>query len=340
MSPQPLRIAFLGFRHGHILSLYKSAREHAGVQVVAACEERPELLAEIGAEVALTHRRIADVLERVECDAVAVGDVYGRRGRIVIDALRAGKHVISDKPICTRLAELEQIEQLCREKGLRLGCQLDLRLNRALVAMRRLIQQGEIGTVMTATFTAQHPLLLRQRPRWYFDPGAQGGTLNDIGIHGADAIPWLTGRQFRRVVAARAWNARLPQYPHFQDAAQLMAELDNGGGVLADVSYLAPDGCGYSVSQYWRITCHGDKGVLEARVSDSKLLLARSADAAQHEVELSDPPPASCLDAFLNEVAGRPLPGDLTTDALLGASRTSLTWQQAADAANAAAIAK
>ena len=33
-----------------------------------------------------------------------------------------------------------------------------------------------------------------------------------------------------------------------------MLKLDNKGGVLADVSYLAPDSCGYSVPQYWRFT--------------------------------------------------------------------------------------
>ena len=51
----------------------------------------------------LTHDDYRRMLREVECDAVAVGDYFARRGEIVIAALEAGKHVIADKPICTKL---------------------------------------------------------------------------------------------------------------------------------------------------------------------------------------------------------------------------------------------
>src|SRR5581483_4595745 len=130
----------------------------------------------------------------------------------------------------------------------------------------------------TIHVTAQHPLLLDKRPAWYFEPGKHGGTINDIAIHATDLIPWLTGRKLVEVVAARAWNARLPQFPHFQDAAQFMLKLDNSGGVMADVSYLAPDGINYKAPQYWRVTCHGSDGLIEAKYMSPTIQLARRAD--------------------------------------------------------------
>src|SRR5688500_12282336 len=105
-----MKLAFLGFRHGHVMGLYQSALQHPDVDVVAAVEEDSATAASLrgAGKVKLTHDRIADVLPGVACDAVAIGDVYARRGAIAIAALTAGKHVIADKPLCTRLDELER----------------------------------------------------------------------------------------------------------------------------------------------------------------------------------------------------------------------------------------
>src|SRR5436305_1327553 len=115
-SRQRLRLAFFGFRHGHVMGLYKAAREHPRVEVVAAVEEHAETAAALrsAGSVQLTHESYAAVMRDVPCDAIAVGDYFGRRGSLIIDALRAGKHVIADKPICTSLDELATIAELSR----------------------------------------------------------------------------------------------------------------------------------------------------------------------------------------------------------------------------------
>ena len=326
-----LRMAFLGFRHGHVMGLYNAARQHPRVQVVAACEEDEATAASLRAarHVVLTHRSFDELYKAVDFDAAAVSDYFGRRGEIIIRALESGKHVIADKPICTRLSELDRIVQLAAEKRRAIGCLLDLRDHGNFITMRRRIRDGAIGTVHTVTFTAQHPLMLGKRPGWYFEPGKHGGTINDIGIHAIDLIPWLTGRRITECVAARAWNARLPQFPHFQDAGQVVLKLDNNGGVLGDVSYLTPDAIAYSATQYWRVTCHGDAGAIETSYN------AKSVELATQTVQ-SIPPeagdPTGCLDAFLDEIdGGSPRPGALTSADVLDAARRALLIQQAAD---------
>jgi predicted dehydrogenase len=322
-----IRLAFLGFRHGHVMGLYRAAQQHARVEVVAAIDEEPVA----AAAAAVTHGRYDQLLTAVaNVDAIAVGDYFGRRGEIIIRALEAGKHVIADKPICTNLSELAHIAALADERKRAVGCLLDMRDQGPYLTMRRLIRDdGAIGLVHTVTFTAQHPLLLGKRPAWYFEPGKHGGTINDIGIHAIDLIPWLTGRTIERVAAARAWNARLPQFPHFQDAAQIMLELDNGGGVLGDLSYLAPDGVGYAAEQYWRVTCHGDGGVVETNYNARTVTLAVGGEVTSVPAESSNP--TGCLDAFLDEIAGKPRDGALTTEKVIDASRRTLLIQQSAD---------
>ena len=157
------------------------------------------------AAVQLTHNSYDDIWQNVDFDAVAVGDYFSRRGELIIAALSAGKHVLADKPVCTNLNELDQIEALAAKKRRALGCLLDLRDHGGYLATRKLIANGEIGQVHTLTFLAQHPLILGKRPSWYFEPGKHGGTINDIGVHAIDLIPWMTGRSIVEVTAA-AWN--------------------------------------------------------------------------------------------------------------------------------------
>ena len=325
-----MKLAFLGFRHAHVMGLYQSATEHADVDVVAAVEEDPATAESLRAagKVTLTHERIPDVLANVACDAVAIGDVYARRGAIAIAALEAGKHVIADKPLCTRLDELDRIAALSRETKRVVSCLLDLRDGGPYRAMRQIIRSGEIGDVHTINFTAQHPLLLGTRPHWYFEPGAHGGTINDIAVHAIDLIPWLSGRSITGVVAARAWNARLPQFPHFQDAAQIMLKLDNAGGVLGDLSDLAPDPVGYTAPQYWRVTCHGAGGFVETHYGATEVLLATNADKSVRQIPADADVPHGRLNDFLDEIAGTSRDGALTTADVFTASRTALLAQQ------------
>ena len=328
-----MRLAFAGFRHGHILEVHSLAAAADDVEIVAAAEAHGPTREELttGGKVELTHESWRDMLDDVECDAVAVGEYFAGRGEIVLAALRSGRHVICDKPICTAADELDAIEAAVSETGLFVGCQFSLRDSAVSRTMRRLVGEGAIGPIRTITFTAQHPLRYGSRADWYFKPGFHGGTINDIAVHATDLIPWLTGERIAEVVAARAWNARLPQVPFFQDAAQLMLRLADGCGVLGDCSYLAPDAGGYSMPQYWRVTCHGDRGVLEGVSSAGELWLATSEDKAPRLCELDDREAGGYFQAFLREVRGESQPGDLTTRDVLTASRAALVAQQAAD---------
>lgn len=315
------------------MGLYDAARKHPRVQVVAACEEDAQTRATLKSarKVQIRHERFEEMLRGVECDAIAVGDYFAKRGALIIAALQVGKHVLADKPICTDLRELDEIEKLSNAKSLAVGCLLDLRDLAPFITMRKLIAAGEIGEMHTVLITAQHPLLLASRPKWYFEDGKHGGTINDIGVHAIDLIPWMTGRKIVETVAARAWNARLKEHPKFLDAAQFLLKLDNGGGVFCDVSYLAPDGVAYKAPQYWRITCHGNRGVVETSLNDQTVKLARAADKVVNEIPFEPPSPNGCLEAFMREIEGKPQAGDLTTRDVLHASRQALMVQQVAD---------
>ena len=323
----------MGFRHAHINGLLAHARENAAVEIVAACEEdddaRAEVLASKRAEI--THTSYAAMLEEVECDAIAVGDYYAKRGAVIIEALRRGKHVVADKPICTELEELDTIARLCEENCLKLGCMFDLRHVARFRKARELVRAGAIGEVHGVLFNGMHPLTPAVRPAWYFEPGKHGGTINDIAIHALDMLPWITGVPLARVRAARCWNAFAEQYHHFEDAAQVMLVMANNAGVLGDVSYFSPDSMGYSPSWYWRFELFGRNGVL---TTENRLAEVKLAINGQKKVQLlpvGEKPDRTCLTDFLDDINGSSPEDALRTGEVIAASRAALLAQKAGD---------
>lgn len=331
---QPLKIAFAGFRHGHIYDLWSRVAQRDDVVCVAACEEDPETCAQIktAGKIPLTHERYDELLDTVSCDIVAVGDYYGKRGSMLIAALERGKHVMADKPVCTSLAEIAAIKKLAEAKTLSVGCMLDLRDTGYMRGLRSVIQSGQIGDVLAMTISGQHPLRYGTRAGWYFEPGNQGGTLNDIGIHAVDAVLWLTKLQITTIHAARQWNGHLPQVPFFNDGGQAMLSLSNGAGILVDVSYFAPDDFKGQWPQYWRFTIWGTQGVVEAQLSGDKMVLCKNGSEKPEYLPLPPGESGGYLESFLNEIRGlKPGDGASTTSSILCASTLSLQMQDCAD---------
>ena len=321
------RFAFAGFRHAHILDLLAGVNERGDTEVVACCEE--DAATRAGLSVAITHTDFATMLREVECDVIAIGDYYGRRGALAIAALEAGRHVLGDKPLCTTLDEQAAIERLAAKRHLLVGLQLDTRDYAAFRTLREIIASGEVGEVCTIRIDGQHPLLIGKRPAWYFEPGKHGGTLNDIGIHAFDFVPWLTGLDWRAIDAARSWNGKARDYPHFDDCAQLMATLDNGAGVLADFSYLAPDRLGYKLPHYWHVLIHGTNGLAEAHLQAEHVTVITDTSAIPEIRPVVEKRTRGYLDDFLGELRGE-CPA-LTSALCLRASRLALEAQARAD---------
>ena len=324
-----LKVAFAGFRHGHIRCLYDLVQKHPDLEIVASCEESQAEAGSMLDGIKITHDDFDRMLKDSQIDIIAIGDYFGKRGSLLVRSLQAGKHVIADKPICTSLAELELAAKLASEKGLKIGCQLDMRAELNLVKARELIRGGRIGEVNAISFGGQHPLLKNSRPKWYFEEGKHGGVINDIAIHGIDIVEWVTGLEFVEVNAARSWNATAGDCKFFNDAGQFMLTMSNGCGVLGDISYFSPDSCGYSLPYYWNFFFWGSKGVIRANLSDETIEMACDGEKTLQRIPRPANKPPDYLAQFLADIEGRPL--ELSTEIVLSASRKTLMIQGVAD---------
>jgi predicted dehydrogenase len=241
-----------------------------------------------------------------------------------------GNLFLSDKPICISPDELARIKHAASQANRIVGCMLDMRDLPVYLGLRDAIQNGAIGTVHAISFDGQHPLLYGKRPDWYYETEMHGGVLNDIAVHAVDFIPWATGMKIERIVAAREWNATLPDYPDFRQCGQAMFTLENGAGVICDVSYLTPDSFAYDFPFYWRFTIWGADGVLEAGVNSKTIHHFRNGDRKVAELTLPNARPGGYLESFLLEIGGQTEGLHLSADDVYRASKTALDLQQAA----------
>ena len=260
-----MKAAFIGLSNGHLQHLYQMMQDSPDWEISAICEEAPETAARLESEknFKITHTDFSEMLEHADFDTLAMGEYFGIRGSRAIAALKRGKHVIADKPLCISLNELDEIQRLAEEKNLKVGIMLDLRHHPKFTAVRDMLQAGRIGDVQMIQFGGQHGLSYGIRPHWYFEEGKHGGTINDLGIHGLDAVEFMTGKKITELTAARTWNAFADQEPQFHDGANFMFVLENGCNVMGDVSYSMPKGFKGGSFFGWRFTLWGKTGVIE-----------------------------------------------------------------------------
>ena len=324
-----MNIAFAGFKHYHIGTLYEEAKQNSDINIIGAWEPTEDGRRLAGDfDIEFNYESLEDILNDSQVDTVILGGYYGERGEHAIKALKAGKNVYTDKPLCTRICELDEIERIAREKNLKVGCMLTLRFGMGMKTVRDIIMSGKLGKIGTIDMTAQHPLSYGSRPHWYFEEGKHGGTINDIAIHGIDIVRFVTGYGLKRVVAARTWNHFADKEPQFKDCGQFMVELENGAGFMGDVSYAAPAKNGMKLPFYWRILFWGTKGVIEYKINGESVEAAFTDDEGLKPIkpEMYD---ATCLGEFIKELRGEE--SIITTKDVLRTSRDALTMQAAAE---------
>ena len=140
-------------------------------------------------------------------DAVSVCVANHAHAPITIAALKAGKHVLCEKPMATTLEECEEMVKTAHEAGKFLMIGHNQRLAKAHAVAKELIDQGMIGRIITFRTTFGHggPETWSVDPgknTWFFDKNkAAMGAMADLGIHKTDLIQFLTGQHVVRTTA-------------------------------------------------------------------------------------------------------------------------------------------
>ncbi|WP_104110347.1 Gfo/Idh/MocA family protein [Arthrobacter sp. N199823] len=217
MTPQnpALRVgmagyAFMGAAHSHawrnahrffdlpltpeltaIAGRNQSAVEHAAAQMGWASTETDWR--------ALIAREDIDLI-----DICTPGDTHAE---IAIAALRAGKHVLCEKPLANSVAEAQEMTEVAAEaarNGVFAMCGYSYRRTPALALMKRMIADGKVGTIRHVRAQYLQDWLSDENGplTWRMDKTKSGsGALGDIGAHSIDAAQFVTGQRITGVSA-------------------------------------------------------------------------------------------------------------------------------------------
>jgi predicted dehydrogenase len=144
------------------------------------------------------------ILEDPEVQAVHVCTPTALHAQIVKDALLAGKHVLSEKPLATSVAAARELVELAKSKGVRNCCNHNLRYYPLVQHMRRLREEGELGEILVVQGTYSQDYLLYDTDwNWRLDSKESGPScaMADIGSHFCDMTEYVTGLRISAVCA-------------------------------------------------------------------------------------------------------------------------------------------
>lgn len=178
-------------------------------EIVYFCDIIPEkaerAVEKYGCGRAVTDYR--EVLADPTIDAVSVCTPNNVHAQIAIDALRAGKHVLCEKPAARTYAEALTMQQVQHETGRVLNIGVVNRFNTAVNEIRRLIAEGVLGEVyhVYVSFRA-HRSIPGLGGAFTTKEIAGGGVLIDWGVHYLDIVMYCTGDPRPLTVSGKAYS--------------------------------------------------------------------------------------------------------------------------------------
>jgi predicted dehydrogenase len=219
----------------------RAAAAIPGVAVVACYGSNHERTAKLAERhQAVLYDDLDRFLDHRPMDIVAIGSPSALHAEQGIAAARRGLHVLSEKPLDITTKRADALIDACREAGVKLGVFFQDRLRPALVELKRMVDDGELGK----------PVMITGRVRWYRPPeyytGSKwrgrmaldgGGAVMNQAIHTVDLVQWLYGPVARvsASVATRVHDIEV------EDTAAALLEFTSGAiGVIEATTSLFP----------------------------------------------------------------------------------------------------
>lgn len=238
----------------------------------------------------------AAMLEELQPDVAIISTRLDLIPGVIIEAARAGCHIIAEKPLALDLDTLAKVQEAVEANGVKLTAMLSMRSEPQFIAAKNLYDRGVIGEAVLVNGRKSYKW--GTRAEWMGDKETYGGTIPWVGIHAVDFINFITGLGFNKVAAMKG-NYAHPERPACEDNCTLILELSNGGHATVSVDLFRPGSAGTWGDDWVRVV--GTQGIIEARGSDltCKLLVD-----GEEPLSVELPEKSKMFREFLLAVAG------------------------------------
>jgi predicted dehydrogenase len=191
MSDRMLKVAVVGVGlHGENHALVYA--DHPATELVAVCDSDRDRAERVADRYGCAAAATLDEIAASDVDAVSVATPDHLHHDVVATLLRAGKHVLCEKPLTTSTEEAADLVRLAEGAGLRLAVNFAQRFNPRWTAAKEAILRGDVGTPVTGRARIVNTIsvpggMLRwsgaSGPEWFILP------------HIADVTCWLLDRE-------------------------------------------------------------------------------------------------------------------------------------------------
>jgi len=318
-----MRLAIIGVT-GHVEYAMKTLGMRADLELVSLAQGNPEEMIQPFMDAIIkrgycpkVYRDWRDMLDQEQIDVVSVAPWFCYSAEIAMECLKRGIHVYSEKPLATTIEKLDELTEVWKKSGCSLDGMFGLRYTPWFLAVKRAIEDGEIGEVRQ--IHGQKSYRMGRRSPLYYKQELYGGILPWVGIH---AMDWATqlGGQCRWV---KGLHSRMENRGHgeLEVSSAALMELQNGVIATVTADFFRPAGSARHDDDRLRVT--GTKGMIEA--VDGRVFLEN--DLPKRELILPDAP-APMAD-FLDSI-GTDRAKDLA-EAALSVTRAALMARESAD---------
>ncbi len=249
----PIRIALVGC--GRIsANHFEAIARVEGLELSAVCDVVESRAREAGEKLGVPwFTSYEKLLAEADCDAVTIATPSGLHPQQGILAARAGKHVISEKPMAISLAGADALVHACDEAGVHLFVVKQNRLNATVQLVKRALDKGRFGRLFLANTTVHW-----SRPQSYYDQAPwrgtwefDGGAFMNQASHYVDLMQWLVGP----VESVIAKTATLARRIEAEDTGAAVLKFRNGALGVIEVTMLT-----YPKNLEGSFTLIGEKG--------------------------------------------------------------------------------
>ena len=235
-----MRIALFG--SGWVMPFHaRAVREHPAAELVAAASWREGSLARLAAEFGIPRitTRWEELAEDPGVDAVVIGTPNALHAPQAVACLRAGKHVLVEKPMAATLADAEVMAAAAGQSAALLMVGHCWRFHPDVRRMRDRIASGEFGEVVKTRGYGVHA---NWGPSgWFTDPElAGGGALLDMGVHAIDTARFVLGDPEPLDVCAVVGTRYARGRYAVDDDAVLLIRWSNGTNSIVESGWWQP----------------------------------------------------------------------------------------------------
>lgn len=196
-----------------------------------------------------------ELLNDPAVDAIVICSPTTTHAEVSLAAIKAGKHVLCEKPISQDIAEIREIQEALQKTNLKYQVGFNRRFDHNFIAVKEVIDAGKIGDVHYVKITSRDP---QAPPAEYVR--SSGGMFMDMSVHDFDMAAYLTGSAVEEIYAVGA-NLVDPAIGEVGDIDTALVTLKMANGTMVGIDNSRQAVYGYDQ----RCEVFGSKGAVETK---------------------------------------------------------------------------